>query len=113
MANEIILTDTSILIDYFRKTDKANSKLIALFDQGYNFHISAIIHYEIYSGATLVQLPFWTSILANIKVLHFDQIVAQTAIDINNRLKQKRKQIGMAGLFIAQQLSPTTCLWLL
>jgi tRNA(fMet)-specific endonuclease VapC len=42
MADSIILADTSILIDYFRKTDKANSKLIALFDQGYDFSVSAI-----------------------------------------------------------------------
>ena len=59
MADKIILADTSILIDYFRKTDKANSRLIALFDQGYDFSISAITHYEIYSGATAIQFPFF------------------------------------------------------
>jgi len=101
MEDRIILADTSILIDYFRKTDKANSKLIALFDQGYDFSISAITHYEIYSGATSVQLPFWTSVLVRAKVLPFDQTVAQAAVDINNTLKRKRKQIGMADLFIA------------
>ncbi len=101
MADKIILADTSILIDYFRKTDKANSRLIALFDQGYNFNISAITHYEIYSGATSAQLPFWTSLLARTNVLALDQAIAQAAVDINNMLKRKRKQIGMADLFIA------------
>lgn len=101
MADKIILADTSILIDYFRKTDKANSKLIALFDEGYNFNISAITHYEIYAGATLIQLPFWTRLLTRTKVLALDQNVAQAAVDINNILKRKRKQIGMADLFIA------------
>ncbi len=101
MADKIILADTSILIDYFRKTDKANSRLIALFDQGYDFNISAITHYEIYSGATSVQLPFWTSLLARTKVLALDQAIAQAAVDLNNMLKRKRKQIGMADLFIA------------
>ena len=52
MADQIALVDTTILIDYFRKTDKANAKLVALFDQNYDFSISAITHYEIYSGAT-------------------------------------------------------------
>ncbi len=42
MASRIILADTSILIDYFRKTDKANSRLVALFDQGYDFSISCL-----------------------------------------------------------------------
>ncbi|SFQ56963.1 type II toxin-antitoxin system VapC family toxin [Parafilimonas terrae] len=101
MADKITLVDTTILIDYFRKTDKANSKLIALFDQGYDFSISAITHYEIYSGATSAQLPFWTSMLARTEVLFFDQTISQTAVDINAMLKQKRKQIGIADLFIA------------
>ncbi len=101
MADKIILADTSILIDYFRKTDKANSRLIALFDQGYDFNISALTHYEIYSGATSAQLPFWTSLLARTKVLALDQAIAQASVDINNMLKRKRKQIGMADLFIA------------
>ncbi len=101
MADKITLVDTTILIDYFRKTDKVNSKLMALFDQGYDFSISAITHYEIYSGATSAQLPFWTSMLARTKVLFFDQTVAQAAVDVNTMLKRKRKQIGIAGLFIA------------
>jgi len=59
MADKIVLADTSILIDLFRKSDKTNSKLVALVKQGYVFCISAITEYEIYSGATEEQLPFW------------------------------------------------------
>ncbi len=101
MAHNLILADTSILIDYFRKSDKSNSVLIALFDQGYDFSISAITHYEIYSGATVQQLPFWSSLLDRTKVLPFDETVSQLAINLNSALKRKRKQIGMADLFIA------------
>ncbi len=101
MADNIILADTSIIIDYFRKSDKLNSVLIALFDQGYDFSISAITHYEIYSGATALQLPFWTDLLNNTKVLPFDQAISQIVVDINLALKRNRKQIGMADLFIA------------
>lgn len=101
MADKIILTDTSVLIDYFRKTNKDNSVLISLFDQGYNFTISAITHYEIYSGTTANQLTFWKSLLHRTKVLAIDEIVAQAAVGINNELKRKRKQIEVADLFIA------------
>lgn len=101
MADKIALVDTTILIDYFRKTDKANSKLIVLFDQGYDFSISAITHYEIFSGATSAQLLFWASMLDRTKVLPFDQTISQAAVDINSMLKRKRKQIGIADLFIA------------
>lgn len=31
MEDKIVLTDTSLLIDYFRKTDKSNSMLVKLF----------------------------------------------------------------------------------
>ena len=101
MAYKIILVDTSILIDYFRKTDKGNSVLVSLFDQGYDFTISAITHYEIYSGATTGQHPFWENLLQKTSVLAFNQNVAQVAVDINNELKRKRKQIEIADLFIA------------
>ncbi len=101
MADKIILVDTSILIDYYRKTEKANSAWIALVRQGYKFAISAVTKYEIYSGATKNQLVFWDNILQAIEVIPFDEVSAQTAVDINNALKTKRKQIDIADLFIA------------
>ncbi|HRO43951.1 MAG TPA: type II toxin-antitoxin system VapC family toxin [Flavipsychrobacter sp.] len=101
MGDKIVLADTTVLIDFFRKADKANSKLITLFDQGYDFSISAITHYEIYSGATSAQLQFWESVLARTKVLPFDQTISKAAVEINALSKRKRKQIGIADLFIA------------
>jgi tRNA(fMet)-specific endonuclease VapC len=101
MEDNIVLADTSILIDYFRKTEKSNSTLVKLFRQGYNFCISAITEYEIYSGATESQIAYWDEILKQTKVLAFDQAVVKTAVAINNSLKRKRKQIELADLFIA------------
>ncbi len=101
MADKIVLVDTSILIDLFRKTDKENSKLIALVRQGYIFSISAITEYEIYSGATDIQLNFWDELLQKTQVLIFDQAAVKKAVEINSRLKINRKQIGIADLFIA------------
>jgi len=101
MADKIILVDTSILIDYYRKTEKANSTWVALVRQGYKFAISAVTKYEIYSGATKNQLSFWDNILQAIEVIPFDEVSAQTAVGINSALKTKRKQIDIADLFIA------------
>jgi tRNA(fMet)-specific endonuclease VapC len=53
MADKIVLADTSLLIDLFRKTDKTNAALVALVRQGYTYSISAVTEYEIYSGAAL------------------------------------------------------------
>jgi tRNA(fMet)-specific endonuclease VapC len=63
MADQIILVDTSILIDYYRRTDKEKSAWIALVRQEYSFAISAITKFEIFSGATPNQLTFWGNVL--------------------------------------------------
>lgn len=101
MADKVILVDTSILIDYYRKTDKEKSVWISLVRQGYSFAISAVTKYEIYSGATQNQLAFWDSILQALTVMPLDEISVDTAVAINTELKRKRKQIDLADLFIA------------
>ncbi len=101
MADNVILVDTSILIDYYRKTDKTKSTWINLIDQGYEFAISVVTKYELYSGATQSQLDFWDTILATISIIPFDENCVDTAVRLNSSLKKKRKQIDIADLFIA------------
>jgi tRNA(fMet)-specific endonuclease VapC len=101
MADNIILIDTSVLIDYFRKADKANSQLISLIKRGYRFHISSITEYEIYAGSSPVQQSFWEQLLEKTEVIPFNKQTAKIAVEINNELKRKRKQIAIADLFIA------------
>ena len=101
MADKITLVDTSVLINYYRKTDKANSVWVKLVRQGYRFSISAVTKYEIYSGATQSQLDFWENILQAVEVIPFDERCVDTAVGVNAALKRKRKQIGIADLFIA------------
>ncbi len=101
MADKIILVDTSILIDFYRKTDKEKSAWIALVRQEYSFAISAITKYEIYSGATPNQLTFWDNVLQAITIIPFDELSVDTAVIINSELKKKRKQLDLADLFIA------------
>ncbi len=101
MADKIILVDTSILIDYYRNTDKDKSVWIALLRQEYSFAISAITKYEIYSGATSNQLAFWDNVLQAITIIPFDEASVDIAVIINSELKKKRKQIDLADLFIA------------
>jgi len=101
MANKIVMVDTSILIDYYRKTDKNKTEWVLLVRQGYQFAISSITKYEIYSGATESQLEFWNTILEAITIVPFDENTVDKAVQINNALKRKRKQIDIADLFIA------------
>ena len=101
MADKIVLVDTSILIDYYRKTDKEKYAWLALVRKEYSFVISAVTKYEIYSGATQNQLTFWDKIFQQISVIPFDESCVDTAIQLNANLKHKRKQIDIADLFIA------------
>lgn len=101
MEKEVVLVDTSILIDYFRKSDKSKSALFAMSQQDYLFCISAITEYEIYVGATSNQKPYWEEFLNSVEVLPFNREVAKTAAEISKKLKTKRKQLDIADLFIA------------
>lgn len=101
MAHKIILVDTSILINYYRKTDKPYSVWQKLVRQGYGFSISVVTKYEIYSGATKEQLDFWDNLMQAIKIIPLDETSVNEAVVVNAGLKRKRKQIGIADLFIA------------
>ena len=101
MEKKVVLVDTSILIDLFRKTDKENTVLVSEVRQGYVFCISAITDYEIYTGASIGQIDFWNEFLQKTEVFPFDKSVAKKAVEINLQLKKKRKQIAIPDLFIA------------
>lgn len=101
MESNLILIDTSILIDFFRKTDKENATLVKLTKQGYTYSISSITDYEIYTGAALGQIDFWTTFLNKIEVLPFTKETSAIAVTISQELKRKRKQISIPDLFIA------------
>lgn len=101
MAKELVLVDTSILIDFFRKSDKPNSRLMKLATGGLRFCISAVTEFEIYTGTTRNQIDYWEDFLFRTQVLAFDKEVARTAVDINKALRKQSKLISMADLFIA------------
>jgi predicted nucleic acid-binding protein len=101
MADKIVLLDTSILIDFYRKTNKENSIWVSLIEDGYEFAISIITKYEIYNNVSQDQKQYWDDVLASVIMLPFDSATVDKAIDINSELKRKRKQIAIPDLFIA------------
>ncbi len=101
MADKTLMIDTTLLIDYFRKTDKSKSRLVQLSERFDQLVISAVTEFEIYIGATEAQLTFWTELLSEILVLPFDSQAAHIAVEIQRDLKKLRKTIEKADLFIA------------
>ena len=95
------MVDSSILIDYFRKTDKEKSKLVAHFRSYDLLYIFSITEFEVVNGATQADLQFWNGMLARFSILDFDSKAARQAVDIVAQLKNKRKTIDKPDLFIA------------
>jgi tRNA(fMet)-specific endonuclease VapC len=101
MADKKLMVDSTILIDYFRKTDKANSKLVAHFRNYEHLYISSITEFEVVNGATKEHLQFWDGMLVRFTILDFNSKAAREAAKIVGQLKTKRKTIDKPDLFIA------------
>jgi len=100
MENELICLDTTVLIDYFRKTKKSNSFLYKLTEQYSLFAISIITKYEVYIGSNDEQDKFWDQFFENITVLPFDSKVSYEAVRIYRDLKKQNKLIDIPDLLI-------------
>ena len=101
MADKKIMIDSTILIDYFRKSDKSKSKLVQLSTSYEKIFISSVTEFEIINGATKEQLDFWNKMLNGFTILDFDSKAARIAAKIVQQLKTKRKTIDKPDLFIA------------
>lgn len=101
MEKEIICLDTSILIDFFRKTKRENSAFYKLNQKYSLFAVSVITEYEILAGSNELQREFWNTFFDKVVVLPFDSSVNKVAVDIHNELKRKSKLIEIPDIFIA------------
>lgn len=101
MADKKLMVDTSLLIDYFRNTDKNNARLVTHFRIYRQLYISSITEFEVLNGAKQLHLDFWNGMLPRFTVLDFDSKTARQAAEITEQLKSKRKTIDKPDLFIA------------
>lgn len=101
MADKKLMVDTSLLIDYFRKTDKNNARLVTHFKNYRQLYILSITEFKVLNGAKQLHLDFWDGMLPRFTVLDFDSKAARQAAEITEQLKSKRKTIDKPDLFIA------------
>lgn len=101
MADKKIMIDSTVLINFFRKTDKSNARLTYLFKQYDQIFISVVTEFEIEAGLSNVHMHLWSSLMAKLIVLDFDSIIAREAARIVKELKSKRKTMDKPDLFIA------------
>ena len=98
---EVILLDTSVLIDYFRKSKKETSFFVELSDIYDFFAVSVVTKFEIYIGSTPSQEEFWDSVFENFSILPLTEECMNTAVEIQKKLKKTNQQIDFADLLIA------------
>ncbi len=101
MKEEIICLDTSILIDFFRKTKRENSAFHKLKQKYSLFAVSIVTEYEIFVGSNEAQREIWNKFFKEVTVLDFNKSANEEAIKIHNQLKRKSKLIEMPDIFIA------------
>jgi tRNA(fMet)-specific endonuclease VapC len=97
----MILLDSSVLIELFRKKDKQKSFFYQLSQSEDDFAISIITHYEVLRGINDFQEDFWSDFMALIQILPFDVDSSKEAIKIYNDLKKMNKLIDLADILIA------------
>jgi len=101
MANsELILLDTSILIDFYRKKDKSKSKFYSLTTKYKLFAVSVITEYEIFTGANDSTLEYWTTFFDQVMVLPLERVATQQAVKIFKQLKLDNKLIEIPDILI-------------
>jgi len=101
MADQLICLDTSVLIDYFRKTKKENAFLTELLNNYDRLAISVITEFEIYSGATDGQMEFWDTFFQQIQILPLNTEAIRIAAILFKQLKAQNSLIDMPDLLIA------------
>jgi len=101
LENSKVLIDTSIIIDYLRKTNKEKTLFWKIINS-YECYISSITVFELYSGAKeLSHHEALDTVLSHLIILPFDTKQAKISSSIFQKLKSKNKLIEFRDIFIA------------
>lgn len=96
----MILLDSSVIIELFRKQKKEKTVFFNLAQSEKDFCISSVTYFEVGIGNRSSHLDFWEDLLSVLSVLPFDIACASTAIEIYRKLKEKGNLIDFADLCI-------------
>jgi tRNA(fMet)-specific endonuclease VapC len=96
----MILLDSSVLIELFRKKDKKKTLFYSLSQLDTDLCISSITYYEIGIGNRKSHFEYWETLTENLTVIPFDKECSNSAIEIYLDLLKKNKMIDLADLLI-------------
>jgi tRNA(fMet)-specific endonuclease VapC len=96
----MILLDSSILIELFRKKDKEKTIFYSLSQSYSDLCISSITYYEIGVGNRKSHADYWESLSDNLNVIPFDKACSNSAVTIYLDLLKANKMIDLADILI-------------
>ena len=96
----MILLDSSVLIELFRKKSKQDTLFYKLAQSENDFSISSVTYYEIGIGNRKNHKNYWEKLCERLMVIPFDKACADSAITIYQNLKHKNKLLDLADLLI-------------
>jgi tRNA(fMet)-specific endonuclease VapC len=100
LENRRVLVDTSILIDFFRKTNKKKSLLYKI-QQTHEIYASTISEFEFLAGVKGERVKSLKHFFNKINVIPFDSNASIIASSIYKDLKSKNQIIEFRDIFIA------------
>ncbi|NCP84230.1 MAG: type II toxin-antitoxin system VapC family toxin [Bacteroidetes bacterium] len=100
MEPSIILVDTSVIIDFIRKTNKTTTFFYSICSN-FTPAISVITQFELLVGMNDRNSVFTNQFLEELEIITLDTSISKKASTIYGELKIKNKLIGLADLFIA------------
>ncbi len=96
----MILLDSSILIELFRKKNKRNTYFYSLANTYPILCISTISYYEIGVGNRKSHSEYWGKLSEQLKILSFDKECSENAITVYIELLEENKMIDLADILI-------------
>ena len=96
----MILLDSSILIELFRKKDKEKTLFYSLAKTYKILCISWITYYEIGIGNRKTHSDYWEKLSEKLRILSFDKECSDNAITIYLDLLKANKMIDLADILI-------------
>jgi tRNA(fMet)-specific endonuclease VapC len=96
----MILLDSSIFVELFRKKDKEKTQFYSLARTYKILCISSITAYEIGIGNRDSHSDYWEELCENLRILPFDKECSDTAITIYLDLLKANKMIDLADILI-------------
>lgn len=96
-----VIIDTSILLEYLRKSNKNKTQLLQTIEKFDNIYVSALTVFEIQAGLDEVNRKRTDNLLRFFTILPFDKDISDEAAKIYQQLKLSVQGMNMKDLLIA------------